>query len=79
MDAGFLGRLHHLLVCRVCLSDANILFDGVGEKPNVLHDDADGGQKVIVGNVSHVYAADTHTSRVHIPEPQQEVGQRAFA
>ena len=79
VDARLLGRLHHFLVRRISLADADITLNGVREEPHILHDDADKGQKIVVGDVPHVHAADAHASCIYVPEPQQEVGQRALA
>ena len=79
VDAGPLGRLHHFPMRRIRPADADVPLDGVSEQAHVLHDDADGGQEVVVGDVPHVHTADAYASRIHVPEPQQEVGQRALA
>ena len=79
MDARLLGRLHHFLVRRISLAYADITLNGVRKEPYILHNDADRGKKIVVGDVPHVHAADAHASRIYVPESQQKVGQCALA
>lgn len=77
--AGFLGRLHHVLVGCVLPAELDVVLNGIRKQVHGLEHKGEVRHQAVHAVVLHVNAAQGDVPCVHVPEPGNQAAQGGFA